>query len=89
MMAQPFLPLILGSQVKNKDRRETTWCRAGQEGAQDSEEKFQVLCLESSWQVERRRHGFPLASWPLAREAEAGLERWHWLCMGSCSASPL
>lgn len=82
MMAQPVLSLILGSQIKGKGRRETTRGGAGQEGAQDSEEKFQVLCLESSWQVEGRRHGFHVASWPLTRDTGTGLERWHWLLMG-------
>lgn len=30
-----------------------------------------------------RRHGFHVARWPLPREAETGLKRWHRVPVGS------
>lgn len=82
-VVQSFLPLILGSWVKGKGQG-----RVGQEGAQDSEEKFQVLDLERGWQMEGRGHG-SMCQLSLTREAETGLERWRWLPMVSCQTSPL
>lgn len=75
--------MILGSQVKGKGRRDTIQGEGGQERAQDSEEKFQVLSQERGRQAQGRRRGLHMASCPVTRRADTGPGRWPWLPSGS------
>lgn len=68
-MAPSLLSLTLGSQVRGRCRGETTqeWGRVRAGSGQERE--VSVQGPERGWQVEGRRQGFPVASWPLTREA--------------------